>query len=329
MATLYGRDINLNGGTDLLGRNISDLFGTPSATAAPNFPAEQSNVSKIASLQSPAALPPWLTTDPSSLMPEMTKLYGSVPGMMSPAALAKAFDTSINTTRSEGGQIADNASREAVTRAGISGGQINSGMVKSQAMLPVYDATNKLATDKEGAVLAAKQQQVSAMGQLATMMSQLRSSYLTKLGELQISKQGQDNNWVLSQQQLRLDQANKDREFNLANMSRVTGTATGGVSPATNRGYIPDQGPLMGASSGGQLFPSPTFSADGKPIAIQGTGTASFGGGGKELAPKPGQPMTIQDWLKILMASQGGTAATSPAGSAYAGADLTDQRAVA
>lgn len=331
-ADIFGRHMDFGDGTTLYGRDYSGIL-SPQTT--PSIESQKDSVSKIASLQSPAELPAWLTKDPNSLMGEVMKLYGNIPGMTSPAALAKAYDTSINTTRGMGGQIATNASREAVARGGISGGQINSGMVKSQAMLPVYDATNKLSTDKEGAVLAAKQQQAGLMGQLATMMAQLRSNYLTKLGDLQLQSQGQTNEWTLAQQQLRLGQANKDREFNLADLARKAGSPTAATGGAvTNRGYIPNAGPIMGATVGGETVRNMS-SNDWAPGAIQGWGTAAFGGGGKEMVPKPvGKQMTIQDWLKILMANggtggAGGSAVAANPLANFAGSDLTDQRAVA
>jgi hypothetical protein len=294
-----------------VGQNWQDF------SSSDDYQKQQDTIKKIATLQAPASLPPWLTTNPDSLMKELMTQYGRVPGMVNAQGISKAYDNAIGTTEGMGGQIANNAASEAVARGGLSGGQVNSEMVKAQSMLPVYDATSKLKTDKASAVLEARKSQTSIMAGIAAQMANLRTSYLTNLGNIQTGRQNQQNSWVLSQQQLRDQQVQQQRQYALTLEQLANhGNATGGGSPGTypwaagavktpagvsSPGYITNSGPINPAMFMGSTMGSPSQGWDGSKSAIAGWGAGSLGGGNKAGAPEPNwDEYSADDWMRML-----------------------------
>lgn len=283
------------------------------------YERSQESIRKIATLQAPSSLPDWLTTNPDSLMGELTALYGKVPGMVDPRKVGKAFDGAIGTVQGMGGQIANNAATEAVARGGVTGGQINSSMAKAQAMLPVYDTTSKLKVDKAAAVLDAGKAKASIMGGMASTMANLRTNYLTALGNLHLGGQNSTNAWVAGQQQLLQKQTADDRQYDLS-MEQLATRASGGAAGAgssegyeiasaampngvSSPGYITNSGPIRPAMLNGQAMRS-TSGAD--PAAIIAYGNARLGGGREPIpANMRAKPMSVEDWIKVL--SSGGS----------------------
>jgi hypothetical protein len=149
-----------------------------------------------------------------------------VPQLESAAGIKRAYNNQINTVRGTGGQIANNAAMEAVNRAGINGGQVNSEMVKAQTMLPVYDQTSKLQADKAQAVAAQHHQQVQMMASIAQQMANIRSTYLTNLGQYQLNKQNQSNQFYESQRDFAAKQAQ------LATLQSASPASTSAAAPA-------------------------------------------------------------------------------------------------
>lgn len=243
-------------------------------------------ISKIATSQIPATLPSWLTTHPDDLVQELHSMYGKVPSMMGTQGIEKAYDDSIATTRGMGGQIANNASREAVARAGITGGQINSEMVKAQSMLPVYDATNKLTTEKAQAVADQKKSQAGLMAQIAQGLGSLRTDYLSHLSQIQVSSQAQNNAWTSGQQQMRMGAQQADRAYQLSmqELAQRSNAATVGRPTGNNTpGYIPNSGPVQDAFVNGIR--------QNNTASVGSSATANFG-----WAPTPGRKTALPQY---------------------------------
>lgn len=217
--------------------------------------------STVATLQQPKppSLPPWLSTNPDDLISELHTMYGKIPQLFNPSAIAKPYNDAIASTKGIGGQIANNASMEAIARGGITGGQVNSGMVKAQSMLPVYDTTNKLEVDKSQAIAQQTQAQGTLMSQIAQQMGNLRTNYLANLGQLHNTAQGQTNSFTTAQESQNFQQQQADRQYRLTlqQLAQRSSAATGGgggggfnplLTPGFDPGYIPNSGPIRGSS---------------------------------------------------------------------------------
>lgn len=153
------------------------------------------DINEIATLQKGGGngLPAWLNPNPNALTRELRQTFRKIPGMFDTGDLEKTYNDQIATIGGLGGQIATNAAREAIARAGQTGGQVNSEMAKAQAMLPVYSETGKLATDKAQAMMDAAKAQASIQSEVASTLGQLRTSYLANLAQIHMQKKTMKN----------------------------------------------------------------------------------------------------------------------------------------
>ena len=195
----------------------SNIYGSTPRTQPSPYPyvnpvtggaykSSAQGINQLATLQPDTNLPDWLTTHPDDLMQELRSTYASIPGLESARPIQKAYNNQINTITGTGTQAANAAAMEAINRQSTGGSQINSEMVKAQTMLPVYDQTSKLEAEKAAAVTQQHHLQLSMMTQVANQMSQLRTSYLSNLGQLQLQKQQQTNQWTEGQQSFNASQ---------------------------------------------------------------------------------------------------------------------------
>lgn len=240
-------------------------FGLQGEPTLPKYDSFDS-INKIATLQSPPVMPDWLPTNPDDLMGELIGQYNQSPGF-GQRGTRNAFNKSIDTTMGMGGQIADNAAREAMARAGMEGGGVNSAMVKAQTMLPVYDASNSLRTDKAAAIADIRQKKANYQSGLAAQLGQMRTGYLSMLADAYLKGQGQTNQWVQSQQQLELER----QRLNLAGSGKGRsggfdfgsgGGSGAGSAGVMTTGYIPNAGPIQGGSVNGVATPNNVYTPD-------------------------------------------------------------------
>lgn len=271
---------------------VGDRSGSSSSAGASEYLDDdiyddrRRSIERIASLQSPMGLPDWMTTDTDSLMGELKDMYGRIPGLTSPKGIRRAFDGAIATTQGMGGQIANNATREAIARAGTTGGQINSAMVKAQAMLPVYDTTSKLKVDKAAAIQDARKTQASMMTAVAGQLASLRTNYLTALGNIHNQKQSVTNSWVANEEDSRRRQQAQDRQYQLSLeelASRGRGGAGGGGAIPNFSGQMTRQ--PNGAAGGRGVEYTPEFeeylaAMGGEGADLSREGAAGFPAGG-------------------------------------------------
>jgi hypothetical protein len=228
---------------------------------------------EFATLQPDAALPDWLTTNPDNLMAELRQTYAAIPSLYNAKPIKTAYNNQINTVQGMGGQIANNAMRESIARSGITGGEANSSMIKAQTMLPVYDQTSKLESEKAAAVATQHHMQSQMMAQVAAQMAQLRSSYLANIGQLQLAKQGQTNTFV-GQEQNRVDQAQQmSMMAALASQAAAT-NGGGGSAPAPFSGMM-TRAPNNSGMGGSEFTPEfkkylGLLGDKGKQILLQG-----------------------------------------------------------
>lgn len=176
------------------------------------------DINEIATLQKGGGngLPAWLNPNPNALTHELRKTFRTLPGMFDTGALEKTYDDQIATVGGLGGQIATNAAREAIARAGQTGGQVNSEMAKAQAMLPVYSETGKLATDKAQAMLDAAKAQASIQSEVASTLGQLRTSYLANLAQIHMQKKTMQNATLNNAAELALRKYQGDQATSLS-----------------------------------------------------------------------------------------------------------------
>jgi hypothetical protein len=261
------------------------------------------SVTDIATLQPEVKLPDWLTTNPDDLMRELHAMYSRIPGLMNPAAITKSYDDAIATTTGMGGQIANNAASEAVARGGITGGQINSEMVKAQSMLPVYDTTNKLRTDKALAVADQNKSQASMMAQLASTMGNLRANYLSSLGQLHNQRQQTTNSWTMGQQQLSQSALAQQRAYEASmrdlatRSSAASGGGGSGMTAADDAGYIPNSGPIR-AARGIFNFNGNNVSVGYSSNAKMGVDFRTAGTPAAKATQSAGEYNAMQEWLQ-------------------------------
>jgi len=140
-------------------------------------------------------MPDWLTTNPDDLMGEIMGEFKNTGQYFNTSGINKAYNQSIDTAMGMGGQVADNAMREGMARAGQEGGSANSAMMKAQAMLPVYEHTAGLRKDKALAISDVRTREAGMRAQLAQSIGQMRSSYLAHLGDVYMKGQGMSMAW--------------------------------------------------------------------------------------------------------------------------------------
>lgn len=188
-------------------------------------------------------IPDWMPTDPDELTGELANEYARVGQYYNPNPIKRAYRQSIDTAMGMGGQIADNAMREAIARAGIEGGAINAGMVKAQSMLPVYEHTAQLRTDRATAVTDLRMKQQQAQMQIAQLMAAMRVQHLSSLGSMYITGRGQNVNASLEQQ--RIDLASNAASSAAERSGMMVGGGGGMTAPGMGS-YIPNSGNLIG-----------------------------------------------------------------------------------
>lgn len=233
---------------------INDL-----AARAAKSGGSASSRSGFATLQNEPILPDWMATDPNKLVGELMSEYKGAGKMFDVAGLGRSFDRSIDTAMGMGGQIAENAGREAISRAGMEGGSANSAMVKAQSMLPVYEHTAGLRKDKALAVADMRARQASLTTTIASTLGQLRTSYLSALGDSYLRGRGQLMGWEESQRNF--DSQEEARQAALSAMGGGGGGRGGGGGDYTDfsPGYITNSGPLFDARVNGVTRPATVF----------------------------------------------------------------------
>ena len=204
------------------GMNLLAQYGTSNKIAT----LQKSKVPNTGPMPTPT-LPSWLSTDPNSLLDEIMAEYNGSGKRFDTAGIARGYDASINTAMGMGGQIADNAAREAIARAGQSGGSINSAMVKAQSMLPVYEHTAGLRKDKALAIADVKSREATMRAGLAQALGSMRTAYLSMLADSYFRAQGLSNQWAQGQEQFGLQREEFDLRKELAMRASSAGDGGG------------------------------------------------------------------------------------------------------
>lgn len=197
------------------GSATGNMYGSGGGTAD-----SSKTIKELATLQPEVTLPPWMTTNPDALSSELMKTYGQIPSLMSAAPIRRGYNKAIDTTMGMGGQIASNAAREGIARAGQTGGQVNSSMLKAQAMLPVYDTTSKLQAEKAAAITEVRKNQADLSAKVATSLATMRSTYLATLAQTYLNKQTATNSFITDQMKIQL--AAKGQEDTAKNQAEAT-----------------------------------------------------------------------------------------------------------
>lgn len=219
----------------------------------PNQLATLQNVRTSASVTRPTFPDPfpnfesWLDDNPNNYLKELQNEYSKFPDVAS--TIGRGFRSAIDYTKATGGQIAGNAATEAMARWAQSGGGGNSGMVKAQSMLPVYEQVGKLSSERGMAMAAATQKGAEIKANLAAEMDKMRMNYLIEMIRARIAAAGTE----------KFDQ---DASY-LGNgvNDGVVGASTRGEAP---RGYAPFQGQITRAPNNSGMGPvefTPEFQA--------------------------------------------------------------------
>jgi hypothetical protein len=157
-------------------------------------------------------------------------------------------------------------------------------MIKAQSMLPVYEHTADLRTQRATAVTALRVQQQQAQMQIAQLMAAMRIQHLSSLGNMYITGRGQNINQSLEQQ--RIDLASSTAARSGMNVGGGGGAGAGG---SLFPNYIGNSGPVT--SRGPNQIGSYISNAGGAdknteqntvPVGYGGPGTrmgGAFGGG--------------------------------------------------
>lgn len=190
-------------------------------------------------------LPDWLSTDPDALISELMQTYSGTGKMFDPTGIARSYNKSIDTAMGMGGQIADNAMRESIARAGLEGGGANSAMVKAQSMLPVYEHTAGLRKDKALAVADVRAREAGMRAQLASAIGQMRTSYLSMLADTYMRGKTAQASWVQGNRQFGLQEREQSLREDMA--MRMEEGATTRTGPGPGAGMMPFQGQISRA----------------------------------------------------------------------------------
>ncbi len=180
---------NING---YLNSGLASLQ-TPAATAnAANGISTTSGVAPSAFVNpNQVQLPNWMPTNPDQNLTELLQSYAGVNSAFDPSGQVTARNNSIAQNTASGNQAANNAAREYANRAAQSGGSsLGAGVVKAQSLLPVMSSNNQLRTQAADVAAEAHQKAASLSSQIATTLSQLRTSYLGTLSDFAAKQQG-------------------------------------------------------------------------------------------------------------------------------------------
>lgn len=236
--------------------NASSWSDNPELTAATGGSNLSSSTSSLQSLQSPASPTPIPSAPAAPDISELTGLYQQAPHLFNAKGVANAFDSQIDTTRSQGFQAASNAATSYGAREAQNGiNPVAQGAVEAQARAPVYSAVNDLTKSKESAVLDAHQMGANLQAQIASAIGNIRAGYTKtladyNLGAAQLSAGQQQfgESFGLQQQQFSASQRNA--------LIQALGTQGNSGSPfatwlmkqlgisSGTPGYVPDQGPI-------------------------------------------------------------------------------------
>lgn len=176
------------------------------------------------------ALPSWLQANPDDQMHELLQSYAGIGAAFDPTAQVTARNDAIGYNTTAGNQAANNAASEYANRAQQSGASaLGAGVVKAQAMLPVFQQNAALKTDAADVAAKAHADAAGLASQIASTIGNLRMSYLNTL-----------TGYVQGQQSLSLDAykatsanasdaarlAEQRREFDLSRSSASSSSST-------------------------------------------------------------------------------------------------------
>lgn len=154
--------------------SISSFDPTKNLASLQPSPAPETQINKI-------ELPSWLKTDNSQIS-ELTDSYGKISSAFDPTGQVNARNNAAQFNLSAGGQAANNTAMEYANRASQQGSSaLGAGVVKAQAMMPVYAQNAALKTDAADIAAKSHQEGVSLAAQIASTIGQLRASYLSTL----------------------------------------------------------------------------------------------------------------------------------------------------
>lgn len=178
---------NLSVGGDVL-RNL----GSAEISSRNNFAALQNPIAQNAQFAGPSSvqLPSWMNTNPDANLGELIQSYQGVGEAFDPTEQVKARNDAIGYTIGAGTQAATNAATEYSNRAAQSGASgLGAGVVKAQAMMPVYARATDLKTQAADVAAKTKQEGLSLASQIASTIGNLRTGYLKSLADYSTQQQ--------------------------------------------------------------------------------------------------------------------------------------------
>lgn len=199
------------------GRAGSISYGTGGGLAtlqtstAPQFDPTNSQFIQPNQVQ----MPSWMGSADAN-MQELLKAYKKVPKAFDPTAQVDARNSAIAYQTTAGGQAANNAASEYANRAMQQGGSaLGAGVVKAQAMMPVFAANAGLKSEAADVAAKAHQEAASLQGQIASTIANLRTSHLQTMAQFTTSQQqmGMQNNQFNSRLGLDAFQANTQADL--------------------------------------------------------------------------------------------------------------------
>lgn len=136
-------------------------------------------------------LPSWMGGSPDSSMGELLQTYSGIGAAFDPSGQVAARNEAIGYNTSAGGQAANNAATEYSNRASQSGAsQLGAGVVKAQAMMPVFARNASLKTDAADVAAKSHREAAGLAAQISSTIGQLRQSYLSTLTGYATGQQG-------------------------------------------------------------------------------------------------------------------------------------------
>jgi len=174
-----------------VGGSSNGGIATLQTSAQNNNAAGQIN----ANFQMPQAgnvqLPSWLSASPDDHMHELLQSYAGVGAAFDPSGQVQARNNAIGYNTTAGTQAANNAASEYANRASQQGGSaLGAGVVKAQAMLPVFAQNAALKSDAADVAAKAHQDAATLASQIGDTIGKLRMSYLGTLAGFVQNQQG-------------------------------------------------------------------------------------------------------------------------------------------
>lgn len=211
---------------------------SPIATATTK-PAAPKQATTLFKTRTTGAGTPFPSTDPNVFLNELQNTYGQLDTIFDPTQIQNAYKNIIDLDTALGLQTANAAANEAAARGFQSGNMQNTGLLRAQALLPVYQHTGELNTQLQNQLTDLSKAKATTSAQVASTLGQLRNQYAGSLADYTAQLSGIQS--TRANEQANLEE--RQREFDVSSKSDAARLAQ--QSYEFNAGHSLDLAKLM------------------------------------------------------------------------------------